>query len=170
MSLPIAFLDLACLGRPISGESRVQGYENQIMLLTLSWSATAEHSASKVKRQRTELRPGHVVMSKHLDRSSMALYRCANEARRYDRARITVIDPALAGTGDRPVPMLELDLQDGTVVQLATRTSDSAHAKPIVEDISLSFKDMQIRYFPLDPQRLRRPAPTTVLLRSSRYD
>ncbi|MCW7539701.1 type VI secretion system tube protein Hcp [Aquabacterium sp. A7-Y] len=170
MSLPIAFLDFACLGRPVLGESRVQGFENQIMLLTLSWSATAEHSASKVKRQRTELRPGHVLISKHLDRSSMALYRCANEARRYDRARITVIDPALVGPGDRPVPMLELDLQDGTVIEIATRTSDSTHAKPIVEQISLSFKDIRIHYYALDPARLRRPIPSNVLLRSSRHE
>jgi type VI protein secretion system component Hcp len=170
MSLPIAFLDFAC-GGPVLGESQTQGFADQIVLIALSWSATAVHSASQDKRQRTELRPEQVVLSKHLDRSSLALYRCCanQEEQLYDKARITVIDPALTGPGDRPTPMLVLDLKGGAVTRVTTRTGSSAHAKPIVEEISLSFKDIQIQYFPLDPKQLRRQAPTPVLLRSSQY-
>lgn len=170
MSLPVAFLDFACLGRPALGESRVQGFEDQIVLHALTWSASAVHLASRGQRERTELRPGHVTLSKYLDRSSMLLYRCASETRRYDRARITVIDPALSGPGRPPVPMLTMELQDGTLTHIATRTEDGAHAKPIVEELTLSFKDMRLRYYPLDASTLRRPTPTTVQLRSSRYE
>ncbi|WP_431103712.1 type VI secretion system tube protein Hcp [Roseateles noduli] len=170
MSLPVAFLDFACLGRPALGESRVQGFEDQIVLHALAWSASAVHLASRGQRERTELRPGHVTLSKYLDRSSMLLYRCASETRRYDRARITVIDPALSGAGRPPVPMLTMELQDGTLTHIATRTEDGAHAKPIVEELTLSFKDLRLRYYPLDASTLRRPTPTTVQLRSSRYE
>ncbi|MFX1678583.1 type VI secretion system tube protein Hcp [Mitsuaria sp. CC2] len=170
MSLPVAFLDFACLGRPALGESRVQGFEDQIVLHALAWSASAVHLASRGRRERTELRPGHVTVSKYLDRSSLLLYRCANETRRYDRACITVIDPALSGVGKPPVAMLTMELQDGTLTHIATRTEDSTHAKPIVEELTLSFKDLRLRYYPLDASTLRRPTPTHVELRSSRYD
>jgi type VI protein secretion system component Hcp len=172
MSLPIAFLDFACLGRTALGESRVQGFEDQIVLHALTWSASAAHLASRGGRERTELRPGHVTLSKYLDRSSLLLYRCANETHRYDRARITVIDPALngPGSGKPPVPLMTMELQDGTLTHIATRTEDSTLAKPIVEELTLSFKDLRLRYYPLDAATLRRPTPTTVELRSSRYD
>ncbi|UXH76154.1 type VI secretion system tube protein Hcp [Roseateles amylovorans] len=170
MSLPVAFLDFACLGRPALGESRVQGFEDQIALQALAWSASAVHLASNAGRERTELRPGHVTVSKYLDRSSMLLYRCATESKRYDRARITVIDPALSSRDKPPVPMLTLELLGGTLVRVATRTEDTAHAKPILEELTLSFKDLRLRYYPLDASTLRRPTPTTAALHSSRYD
>lgn len=170
MSNSIILLKLVVDGRPVEGTCQLQGYEKLITLSSCSWSASAEHTKVGADQVRTELRLGQLRLGKFFDKSSMALYRCVDERKRFDSCVVTVLSPTLAALDGKPDKLMQLELVGGgTVAGISTRTGGGAHAIKVSEDFQLSFKDIKLSYYPLDAKLQTRKTELSELLKGSKY-
>lgn len=159
------FLKLVVRQRPVPGDVRVPGYEQQIALQTCHWSTHAEHR-SVGQDARTTLQHGHLRLSKVFDRSSTALYGYMRENEKVDSASITMVDPGIQ-TGN-PLPMLELNFFDCYIDRLSARASDGGSVVWVTENFMLSFSTGVLRFYPENPVAPGRLAPTEYRIPKSR--
>jgi type VI protein secretion system component Hcp len=152
------FLELVTGGRALAGDSRIQGFENLIVLERFSWQTSAQHR-SVGSEARTTVSQGHIRIGKFFDRASTALYGYMKELQEIDRATITLVDSTLHD--DKPLRMMEMTVARCFVDSMSARASDAGSMMRVTEDLVLSFGSGTLRYYPSQKTTHGREAATT---------
>ena len=144
MATPTIFLDLLYAKVRLQGEAAVEGFEDQIVIDSIRWNVTA--TPTNDDKMNTTWNPRSVTLSKVFDRASTALYTKMKDRKMFDEAMITVLD--LNRLTGKSVPMMVLRLRSGHVASVHTRTSNSRLSMRISEELTLSFTQGKLSYFP----------------------
>lgn len=169
MAVTSIFLKIYIDDRPVRGECQARGYEGQIDIESFNWALVSKlHKEGDAKTSTVELRQKHVKFSKVWDASSGKLLLTAGKLAdsgtrvktRFSTARFTFASMVLAGEAGRNLgKMMELVLSDGEVEDVSLSTSENKDSIGIKESVTLSYRKVQLLYYPLDRGTGSRAAP-----------
>ena len=162
MSVPMIYLKLEVKGKPVVGESRLTGYENQIEIDAMTWAASAEHPGMGTnKSARTEVRPKSIRLTKVFDKSSTNLCTHMKNREPFKTATITVMSMVLDGDQGKNAEMMSIVLSDGYIESVDMSASESGKSMAVRENVTLSFRKFKLNYYPVDLQKGTRGAAKT---------
>lgn len=158
------FLRIKIQGNPIRGEATTAGYEGEIEVESFSWGMSAKNSL-RVDQQTASSRASYdrLSISKLYDKSSINLTRHMADRAIFDQVRLTVDHHQhAAGRGTKQAnPVMFIDLADGYIEDVKLSMSEAGKSAMVKEDITLSFRKVDITYFPPSADRTKRDPAVT---------
>lgn len=154
------FLHLEIQGGQIHGEATTGGYEGEIELESFRWGLSAKHSP---KQDNRTLKPvldyDELTITKLYDKSSINFARYLNSRAPFDVAQL-IVDHHVHAAGSKKDqnPALIIDLSEGRIVSVKITISESDKGSNIKEDITLTFRKVDVLYYPT-ADRTKRAAP-----------
>lgn len=146
MALSNVFLQIVFDGKALPGEATADGFVGQIVVESMSWQATATHKPVADDKVSTEWRPQSLRLGKVFDKASTALYQKMRDREKFDSATVTVVDLTLFG--DKPEAVMVMQVKNGFLEQINTKAADAGSFMRIGEDLTLSFNEGKLSYFP----------------------
>ena len=164
MANDMLFMNLTLKGKPVPGDSKVKGYENQIELKSLKWGvAMKDRALVKSDAKATKnWEAKEVRLSKFFDGASTALFKHMDErADVHSTTRSQLSKNALANkcvislvgvsavkSGEKMPVLMTLTLAGVRIKSMNSRASESGSFLSLTEEMVLAYLDVQIDYFP----------------------
>lgn len=158
MSSTQIFLSITIGSGPVGGEASAAGYEDMIELESFSFGLSAKHALRQsANNTRPQLNYDAVKISKVYDVSSVRLATHMGARARFSKAEIFV-DQHLQESASvkKQNPVMVIELKNGFIEDIRLSVSTGKLASTVREDISLSFVNFKIRYYPSSVVRGKR--------------
>ena len=176
MANDMLFMNLTLKGKPVPGDSKVKGYENQIELKSLKWGVemkdrTPVKGAAKATKN---WEAKEVQLAKFFDRASTSLFKLMHEgADIHSKTRTQLSKNALANkcvislvgvsavkSGEKMPVLMKITLGGVRIKNMSSRTAESGSFISLNEDLVLGYQEVQLDYFPTGKGGLRGAATT----------
>lgn len=165
------FLTLTMPGSSVRGEASVRGSVGLIEVESFTWGMKSQ-KPGKTATGKAIPRVGFELLkiSKAYDGASITIARCMGRRTPFEHAQIKVNHPVLDDSGAEENPIVVIDMDDGFIEDVRLSMSEGGKAAVVKEDFSLSFRKIEVTYFPASTDRTTRsgavsfaavvPAPT----------
>jgi type VI protein secretion system component Hcp len=138
-------------GLLVVGETDAGGYENRIDINSFQFHAKAKKQSLKdVQRDSisANLDFDHVTIEKVFDRSSLLLQRVLKRQERFDEVKIAVDQQFIhSGAIKERNETLIIHLKKGYIADIGLRTTEGRTSATITENLTLSFHNIDIKYY-----------------------
>ncbi len=127
----------------VTGESKIQGFENKIDILSWNWGLTNSgdmHSGGGGGSGKVDVHD--LSLTKYIDKSTPTLTKSCSNGNHFPKAMLTVRKSG----GDAPVEYLTLEMKK--VLVTGIHSGGGAGDDRIMEDIVLNFAEYKFSYKP----------------------
>lgn len=161
------FLDLRIAGNRMQGEATIADFESQIEIDSFKFELKAKSSSPKQGERKlsTRVEPSVLRLSKLFDRSSANLTRYAARQTEFDTAKITVNQHQAGAGGSHALPVLVIELWEGTIKSVNLSMSGSGASSSLKEEVVLSYKEVSFDYHAGTETRTGRRSPSNFNVR-----
>ena len=159
-------MKLTMKGSPVTGDSKVKGYEGQIELTSLSWGVSIKDKTaakdSSESEQDKNWEAKELKLSKYFDGASPVLYGQVDERQglrtgskpsadkliKDNVATISMVAVSARADGESMPVLMRVTLKGCRIKSISTKADESGSSLRIGEDFRLSYLDFNIEYFP----------------------
>ncbi len=149
MAATLIYLNIDFGSGWVAGESTAKGYESRIEIESFGWGLKVKNRRDKdagSTKSLTTLVPEVLKLEKFFDASSTALVKNMKDQKPFTIARLTFADMVLSDTA--PQKIMQIVLMDGHVEDVRLSSSGSGKGMSVKETVSLSFRKIEMTYFP----------------------
>jgi len=176
MANSMLFMQLTLKGKPVPGDSKIKGYENQIELKSMRWGMAVKDRAPVVgdAKATKNWQAKEVRLAKYFDGASTALFKHMDERAdvhsktRSQLSKNTLANKAVislvgvsARIGSEKMPVLLTITLDGVrVKRVSSRADEAGSFISLTEELELGFQNIRIDYHPAAKGSARGAATT----------
>lgn len=148
----------------LKGESVASRFEDQIEIEDFRWGMNVKGNRKQAPgRTNPAANVAHkpLVLSAYFDTATTALIKHMKERTRFNMARLTVSHPASAPDDAAQLDVMEIELHHGFVEKVGVAASESGKSGSVKVTYELSYKSIDLDYYPAVRNRDRREKRTT---------